>query len=86
MKTKPLSSNVLIKIEKADEKTKSGIVLISEQDKKLEKAEVIEVGKDVKLVKKGDTILFKSYSPDTINIDDEELSFIKEEEILAKIL
>lgn len=85
MKTKPLANNVLIKIEKADSATKSGIILTSEQDKKLEKAEVVEIGKDVKLVKKGDIILFKAYSPDTINLDDEELSFIKEEEILAKI-
>lgn len=85
MKIKPLFTNVAIEIEKAPDKTKFGLILTSEQDKKLEQATVTALGDEVTVVKKGDKILFKGYSADTIVLDDKEVSFIKEEEILATL-
>lgn len=82
----PLFDRVLIEIEKEKTVTNFGIILNENSDKKLEKAIVLEVGEDVVKLKKGDTILFKAYSADTIKLDplkDEELSFIKEEDALA---
>jgi len=63
--------------------TKSGIILVSESDKRTEKGKVISTDNS-RVVKKGDTIYFKTYSLSPIKIKDEELAFIKEEDILAK--
>lgn len=80
----PLFDKVLIEIESAkDEVSSSGLILIKKEDEKLEKATVIEVGEDCVKLKKGDIILFKSYSIDTIKLKDKEYSFIKEEEAFA---
>ena len=80
----PLFDKILIDIYKAETTTKSGIILTTENDKKVEKAKVLKVGPDcVSQLKKGDTILFKGYSADTVAVDDKEYSFIKEEDVLA---
>lgn len=84
----PLFDKVLIEIEREKTMTTSGIIIDrgNKEESKLEKAVVLEVGEDVVKLKKGDTILFKAYSADTIKLDplkDEELSFIKEEDALA---
>jgi chaperonin GroES len=82
---KPLFDKVLIEVEKVENVTSSGIILSVETEKKLEKATVKAVGEDVTKLKKGDIIIFKDYNYDTIEIDDEEYSFIKEEDVLAKL-
>lgn len=66
---------------KKKEKTETGIIL-PETANKLEEAEVIEVAEGVN-VKPGQTVLFKDYSMDVIELDGKELSFIKEEHILG---
>ena len=82
----PLFDKVLIDIQKQEQVTGTGIFIGGNEEAKLEKAVVLEVGDDVMKLKKGDTILFKAYSADTIKMDplkNEELSFIKEEDALA---
>ena len=93
MNIKPLHSNVLIKAIAQDEITKSGIILPGTINKERpEKGEVIAVGpgrllKDGQraslMVKVGDKVIFKKYSPDEIKIDEEEFLIINEEDILA---
>lgn len=63
------------------DKTKSGIILAEKEH--LDEAKVVEVSKDVELVKKGDLILLKNYSTDEIEVEGEKYSFIKEENVLA---
>ena len=68
MKLKPLADRVVLKQVKAEEKTKSGLILSSAAQEKPEIFEVIEVGpggvidgKDVKMeVKKGQKIIAKT--------------------------
>ena len=77
----PLGQNVQIAIEEMKQ-TSSGLIL-STEGLITEKAEVIAIGPEVKKVKKGDKILFKSWALDTVEINKEKISFIKEDDIIA---
>lgn len=93
MKIKPIYDKVLVKAINKDEVTKSGIVLPDTVDKERpEKGEVVAVGdgkvlengqKSPMLVKVGDTVLFKKYSPDEIKVDGVDYLVIREEDIMA---
>jgi chaperonin GroES len=45
----------------------------------------LAVGKDVKQVKTGDRIIYKSYSPTEIKIGSNEYMLVKEEDVLATV-
>lgn len=84
----PLFENVLIEVEKVEEaKTASGILLPKEEGKKLEKAMVRAKGSEAlnDHIKVGDTILLKSFSYDTVELEGKEYSFVKESDILAVV-
>jgi chaperonin GroES len=82
---KPLFDQVQIEVKKAETMTSSGIILTQKDDQKLEQATVLAIGPDVEWLKVGDEILFKAYSSDTIELNGVELSFVKEENVLATI-
>lgn len=84
MKIKPLEDNLLIKRSKPVEKSANGVMLVTKESE-VEKGIVIAVSSTIKGVKKGDCVLFKNYSLDTISLDDEELNFIKKENIIALV-
>jgi len=77
---KPLHKNCLIEIEEMKEK--SGIIL-PDNNIITEIAKVIAIGEDVKKVKKGNRILFKSWSIDEVEIKKKKHIFISEDLILA---
>lgn len=83
MLLKPLADRVVLKRVEALEKTASGIVLPDTAKEKPEQGEIIEVGKDVKEVKKGDKVLFSKYAPAEVKVDGKEYLITKEEDILA---
>lgn len=91
MKLKPLADRVVLKQEKAEEKTKSGIFLASAAQEKPEIYEVVEVGPGgvvdgnevVMTVKVGDKVLVGKYSGTTVKVDEEELSIVRQSDILA---
>lgn len=96
MKLKPLGDHVIVKPMKQEEVTKSGIVLPDTTDKeKPEQGEVIAVGpgkwdedgeKRIPVsVKVGDKVIFKKYSPDEVEVDDEEYLVLSESDIMAII-
>lgn len=80
MKIKPLRDNVLIKAKPADRKTKSGVFLVEKWKTLPLEGKVIDTGPDVRLVKKGDNVLFMRYAS-LILEDDERLA--TEKHILA---
>lgn len=84
MKLLPLNRNVLVEVEKKSETTKSGIIIASAEDQRMEMATVLAVAKDCDIVKAGDTIHFKTYSLSEVEIESKIYGFIKEEDILAK--
>ena len=91
MNIKPLADNVVLKAAKAEETTKSGIVLTSAAQEKPQSAEVVAVGpggmvngKEVKMtVKVGDKVIAAKYSGTEIKLDGEEYIIISVNDILA---
>ena len=91
MKLIPLADRVVLKQVKAEEKTKSGLILSSAAQEKPEIFEVIEVGpggmvegKEVVMtVQKGQKVITGKYTGTTVKIDGEELLIVKQAEILA---
>ena len=93
MKLVPLSDRVVLKQLKAEEKTKSGIILASAAQEKPQEAEVIAVGpggvidgKEVTMqVKPGDKIIYSKYAGTEVKLEDEEYIIVKQGDILAVI-
>ena len=95
MQIQPLGDKIIVKAASKEEVTKSGIVLPDTADKERpEQGEVIAVGpgkildngqRSVMSVKKGDTVLFKKYSPDEFKIDGEELLVLSESDIIGLV-
>ena len=79
---KPLNSQVLIEIEKESTITKSGLTQ-SVDELELERGKVKAVGRDVEEISKGDIVLFRTYSVDTIKIGKKTHTFVAEKEIFA---
>lgn len=85
MTLQPLADRIIMQQLKAEETTKSGIVLPGSAQEKPKMADVLSVGKDVKEVKAGDQVIYKSYGPDEVKIDGVEYLIAKEEDVLATI-
>ena len=93
MKLKPLADRVILKQFKAEEKTKSGLILAASAQEKPEMFEVVEVGpggivdgNEVKMtVKVGDKVLTSKYSGTTVKVDGEEYSIVRQGDILAVV-
>ena len=81
----PLADWVVAEQEEAATKTASGLYLPDKTAEKPKVAKVLKAGKDVKSVKAGDRIVYKSYSTTEIKLDDTEYVLVKEEDILATV-
>ena len=80
--------------EKAEERTAGGIVLPDSAKDKPSRGTIIAVGDGRLLdtgkraplqVKVGDKVLFTSYAPESVKLNEEELLLMREEDILAVI-
>lgn len=80
----PLHDYVLLKREKEEKTTASGIILTSGKEKS-KLAVVAAIGSGVKDCEYdlNDKVLYKEYSGTTIKVDDEEYIVIKDEDIIA---
>ncbi len=91
MTLKPLFDKVVVKQPKEKEQTVGGIFLPSAAQEKQEIAVVVAVGeggvvdgKDIKMVVSvGDKVLYSKYAGSTFKIDGEEVTVIKQSDILA---
>lgn len=81
----PLGDYVVAQAEEANTKTASGLYLPDNATEKPKTAKVVAVAKDVKQVKVGDRIVYKSYSTTEVKLDKEEYILVKEEDILATV-
>lgn len=93
-KLQPIGGFILVKPATKEEKTASGLILQSSDKEKPQKGEVValgtglldEHGKVVPFnVKVGQTVLFKKYAPEDVEIDGEEFLIMKEVDILAVV-
>lgn len=82
---KPLADRVVLKRIEKEAATASGIVLPDTAKERPEQGEVIEVGTEVKEIKKGDKVVFSKYGPTEVKVEGIEYLIVKEEDILAVI-
>ncbi len=91
MKLKPLADRVIIKMMEAEETTKGGLILTGAAKEKPEVAEVLAVGpgglvdgKEVVMtVKPGDKIIASKYAGTQVKLDGEEVTIVRQADILA---
>lgn len=89
MKVQPLRDNVLIQVEKKEEKEKtdSGIYLpetAASNDEKPQIGKVIAIGESEDIrVKKGDSVIFSRYAGTDVEIEGVTHLVVKNEDILA---
>jgi len=91
MTIKQLADRVVIKMIEAEETTKSGIILAGSAKEEPQVAEVMAVGpggivdgKDVEMyVEVGDRVLMSKYAGTEVKIDGEELTILRQSDILA---
>lgn len=90
---RPLHDNVVLKKEKVENKTASGIVLTGDVKEQPSIATVVAVGEGSKvdgvlvplIVSVGDKVVYKKYSTTEFKFEDEEYLIIRENDILAII-
>ena len=94
LKIQPLGDRVVVEREESESKTAGGIVLPDSAKDKPSRGTVIAIGdgrllddgsRSKSQVKIGDKVLFTSYAPEQIKINDQELLLMREEDILAVI-
>ncbi len=87
MKLTPLADRVLVKNDKAETKTASGLIIPEVAQEKTQTAVVVNVGPgtdDVKMtVKAGDRIMYDKYAGTQIKIDGEDHLILKMHDIIA---
>ena len=91
MKLKPLADRVILKMVEAEETTKGGIILTAAAKEKPDLSVVVAVGpggmvdgKEVTMtVKVGDKVITSKYSGTQVKIDGEEVTIVRQNDILA---
>ena len=91
MKVIPLADRVLVKTEKTEAKTASGIILADTSKEKPMKGKVIAAGPGAyqngvlvpMTVKEGDMVVYSKYSGSEIKLDGQELLIVRQSDILA---
>ncbi len=89
MTIKPLADRVLVKNDKPETKTASGIIMPETAQEKTQTAVVVAAGPgtdDVKVtLKKGDHIIYEKYAGTPIKIDGEDHLILKMNDIIAVV-
>jgi len=93
MKLRPLGDKVVLQQKKAEETTKSGIILASTAQEKPQEAIVVAVGpgglvdgKEVEMqVKVGDEVIYTQYAGTRVKFEDEEYIIVKQQDIIALV-
>ena len=87
MKIQPIGDRVLLKVEAAETKTASGLIIPDTAQEKTQTGIVIAVGddKDAIKVKKDDKVMFDKYAGTTIKIDGVDHLIVKMQDIIAVI-
>ena len=91
MNVKPLGDRVVIKNVETETTTKSGIVLAGAAKEKPQMAQVLAVGpggvvdgKEVKMqVQVGQKVIYSKYAGTDVKLDGEELTIVRQGDILA---
>ncbi|MCQ2612164.1 MAG: co-chaperone GroES [Treponemataceae bacterium] len=87
MKVTPLADRVLVKTEKTEAKTASGIIIPETAQEKTQIATVIAVGDDKEKikVKVGDRVMYDKYAGTQVKIDGVDHLILKAADVIATI-
>lgn len=93
MNIKPVLDRVVLKVEEAEQTTKSGIILSSAAQEKPQFATIVAVGpgglvdgKEVKMyVNVGDKVISSKYAGTEVKLDGEEYTIVRQSDILAVV-
>ncbi len=89
MKIKPLADRVLVKNDKAETKTASGLIIPEAAQEKTQTAVVVEIGPGTTdnpiTVKKGNRIMYDKYAGTQVKIDGEDHLILRMSDIIAVI-
>ncbi len=95
MKLRPLNDKIIVKIIKATETTKSGLIIPESAQEKNQEAEVIAVGpgkvnettgvRNVIDIKIGDRVLYSKYSGNEFKLDGDDVLMLEENDVLAVV-
>lgn len=95
MNLKPLFDNVVVRQAKAEEQTKSGLVIPDSAKEKPQKGEIVAAGdgrwddegeKRVPMdVKVGDVVIYKEWGKTSIKVEGEEFFIMSQSDILAVV-
>lgn len=87
MKVTPLADRVLVKTEKTEAKTASGIIIPETAQEKTQIATVIAVGDDKEKikVKAGDRVMYDKYAGTQVKIDGVDHLILKAADVIATI-
>lgn len=93
MKLRPLGDKVVLQQKKAEETTKSGILLTTATQEKPQEAIVVAVGpggmvdgKEIEMqVKVGDEVIYTQYAGTRVKFEDEEYIIVKQQDIIALV-
>jgi chaperonin GroES len=87
MKVKPLADRIMVKLEKNEAKTASGIIIPDTAQEKTQQGTVTAVGpgteKDPITVKIGDKVMYDKYAGTQVKIDGEDHLVLRISDILA---
>ena len=81
----PLGEMVLIALEKAAEKTASGLMLPEAAREKMNVGTVVAAGPDSENVKAGDKVVYKKYAGTEITWGETDFLLLKSEDLQAKV-
>ena len=86
---KPLGTRVVIKVQEAETKTKSGIYIPDSAKEKPQRGQVVAVAAGTKdepmELKVGDVVLYGKYAGTSIDIDGEDYMIMNQSDVLAII-
>jgi len=85
-KVVPVGSNVLIKQDKGENKTKGGLHLPDQSVKLPGTGVVLAVGKDVEECQEGDGVVFNKYDIRTVEVEEQDWAVIEEDKILVRVV
>lgn len=85
MTVEPLADRVLLKTEREEEKTSSGLYIPETAQEKTQIGEVVAVGSDSEKVsvKVGQRVMYDKYAGTNIKIDNADYLIVKGEDIIA---
>lgn len=82
---KPLADYIVCQNEEAANKTASGLYIPGNAQEKPSVAKVVAVASQVKNIKVGDRVVYKSYSNTDVKVGSESFILVREEDVMATV-